>query len=75
MDKIGELVSEEAFDEDSTDGISSKIREIFDPILEKFKELVEENEDKKNFVTGLSKIFTILLTIKCSSFIKLKRIA
>ena len=68
VDKIGELVS------DSTDGIGGKIREIFDPILEEFKELVKENEDEKNSVTGLIKTFTILLTEKCSSYTKLKRI-
>ena len=39
VDKIGELASEEAFNEDSTDRISTKIREIFDPILEEFEEL------------------------------------
>ena len=36
VDKTGELVSEEAFDEDSTDGISRKIRKTFDQILEEF---------------------------------------
>ena len=51
-----------------------KIREIFDPILEEFKELVKENEDQKDSVTGLIKTFTILLTEKCCSYTKLKRI-
>ena len=34
VDKIRELVSKEVFDEDATDRISSKIREIFNSILD-----------------------------------------
>ena len=45
--------------EDSTDGVGNKINEIFEPILEELKDLIEENEDKNTFVIGLSKIFTI----------------
>ena len=54
--------------------ISSKIKEVFKQILEEFKKLVEETEDKKNFVSGIIKIFTILLTSRYSSLAKLKKI-
>lgn len=47
--------------EDSTDGVGNKINEIFEPILEELKDLIEENEDKMTFIIGLSKIFTIQL--------------
>ena len=60
--------------EDSTDVIGNKINEIFKPIPEECKDLVEENEDKKTFVSRLSKILTILLTTKCNSLAKLKKI-
>ena len=44
-DKIKELVSEEEFDTDSTDGrISNKIKEFFEQISEEFKELVEKKK-------------------------------
>ena len=43
--KIKELVSEEEFDTDSTDGrISNKIKEFFEQISEEFKELVEKKK-------------------------------
>ena len=45
-----------------TDGISNKLKEIFQPILDEFEDLIVENNDKKSFMSGLVKIFTILLT-------------
>ena len=43
--KIKELVSEEEFDTDSTEGrISNKIKEFFEQISEEFKELVEKKK-------------------------------
>lgn len=46
----------------------------FQPILEEFEETLAENGDKKSFIEGLVKIFTILLTTKCSCIKKLNRI-
>ena len=45
-----------------TDRISNKLKEIFQPILDEFEDLIVENNDKKSFMSGLIKIFTILLT-------------
>ena len=76
--KIGDPVSEDRFDEKagkwsaSIDGIGSSLEEIFELKLEEFKEIVKENKNKKGFVTGPFRIFTILLTAKCSSFSKRK---
>ena len=42
--------------------------------MEEFEEILAENGDKKSFIDGLVKIFTILLTTKFSSIKKLNRI-
>ena len=46
-------------DKDSTDGLGDTIKDIFQPIFDEFKDLIGENEDKKSFIGGLIKIFTI----------------
>ena len=49
--KLTKLVQEtdEKEAQDSTEGIGDKIKDIFQPILEEFAELIVENEDKKSF--------------------------
>lgn len=69
---IEEIDNKEA--QDSTDGIGNKIKNIFPPILETFEELIAENEDKKSFIGGFIKIFTILLIARCTCANKLKKI-
>ena len=49
---------------DSTNGIIDSIKEIFQPILDKCKAQIGENEDKKSFVGGLIRMFTIHLSVK-----------
>ena len=41
--------------------------------MEEFKDLIEENGDKKSFMGGLIKISTILLSSKDNSPIKVKK--
>ena len=48
-------------EKDSTDSLGDTIKETFQPILDKFKELIRENKDKKSFIGALIKIFTIFL--------------
>ena len=60
--------------QDSKNGIGNKIKDIFQPILEEFQELIAENEDQNSFIGGLIKIFTILLRTKSSTINKLKKI-
>ena len=43
-------------------------------MLDEFKDLIEENEDKKSSIGGLIKILTILLSSKDNSLIKIKKI-
>ena len=58
---------------DSTDSVITLFEDIFQPILDKFKEWIGESKDKKNFIGGLIKIFTILLSTKTPTLIKIKR--
>ena len=62
--EINKLLDDQSEGGDSTDSVITLFEETFQPILDKFKELIGENKDKKNFVCGLIKIFTILLTTK-----------
>ena len=60
-------------DKDSTDGLGDTIKDIFQPILDKFKGLIGENEDKKSFIGGLIKIFTILMSSRSTTLPKFKK--
>ena len=64
IEQIEEVLEEPVEDNDSTDGLGDTINDIFQPILDEFKDLIVENEDKKYFIGGLIKIFTILLNAK-----------
>ena len=58
----------------SEDGVVTLFEDIFQPVLDKFEELIGENKDKKNFVGGLIKIFTILLSTKTRTLTKIKKV-
>ena len=45
-----DILEDSAENKDSTDGIIDTITEIFQPILDEFKELIEENEDKNHLL-------------------------
>ena len=62
IEQIMDILKHSTEYKDSTDGIIDTIIEIFQPILDKFKDLIEENEGEKSFIGGLIKIFTILLS-------------
>ena len=74
IEKIKTLVEECEDRGGENDRIRDRIKEIFQPILEGFEELIASNEDKKYFLGRVIKIFTILLTKRCSSISKLKLI-
>ena len=71
--EINKLLDDQSEGGDSTDSIITLFEETFQPILDKFKELIGENKDKKNFVGGLIKIFTILLSTKTPTLTKMVR--
>ena len=58
-------------DKDSTDGLGDTIKDIFQPIFDEFKDLIGENEDKKSFIGGLIKIFTIRLSSRSTTLAKI----
>ena len=60
-------------DKDPTDGLGDTIKDIFQPILDKFKDLIGKNEDKKSIIGGLIKIFTILLSSRSTTLAKIKK--
>ena len=72
--EINDLLDDQSEDGDSTNGVMKLFEETFQPILGKLKELIGENKDKKNFVGGLIKIFTILLSTKTPTLTKIKKV-
>ena len=65
-DELNELL-EDPENQDSTNRIIDSIKGIVQPIFDKFKAQIGENEDKKSFVGGLIRMFTILLSVKASA--------
>ena len=53
-------------DEDDIDGAIDFIKEIVDKVKSEFKDLVKK-ENKKKFLDSITKIFTILLSVKADS--------
>ena len=50
-DQIKEILEDPIENKDSTDVLGNAIKEIFQPILDEFKDLIKENEDKKSFIS------------------------
>ena len=65
---------EDPENQDSTDGMTDSIKEIFQPIFDEFKVEIGENEDQKSFIGGLIRIFMIRLSLKASAPTKIKKI-
>ena len=74
IEQIKDILEDSIENKDSTDVIIDIIAETFQPILDEFKDLIEENEDKKSFIGGLIKIFTILLSSRTTSLTKIKKV-
>ena len=77
FDKINNEIKDSLDDQtqggDSTDDAITLFEDIFQPIFDEFKELIGESKDKKNFIGGLIKIFTILLSTKISTLTKIEK--
>ena len=74
IDKIKDLLHDQMQGGDSTDGVITLFGDIFQSVLEKFKKLIGETKDKKNFISGLIKIFKILLSTKTPTPTKIKKV-
>ena len=72
--EINELLDDQAQAGDSTDSVITLFGDIFQPVLEEFKELIGESKDKKNDIGGLIKIFMILLNTKTPALTKIKKV-
>ena len=59
---------------DSTDGSLDFIENLVNTIQVEFDEILSENNKKKLFIKSLTKIFTILLSVKADSTEKIKQI-
>ena len=66
---------EELEESDETDGIfKDKVEDITETVLNKFENFATENKDKKFFISSMVKLFAILLTKKCNTLTKIKKI-
>ena len=74
IEQIKEVLEDSVEEKDSTDGLGDTIKEPFQPILEKSKKLIGENEGKKSFIGALIKIFTILLSSRTTTLTKIKKL-
>ena len=72
--KSKSLLDDQTQGGDSTDVVITLFEDIFQPILDEFKELIEESKDKKNFIGGLIKIFMILLSTKTPALPKIIKV-
>ena len=72
--KISELLDDQTQGGDSTDGVITLFEDIFQPILDRFQELIGESKGKNNCIGGLIKIFTILLSTKTPALTKIKKV-
>ena len=59
---------------DSTDDLGDTIKDRFQPVLDEFKDLIGQSENKKSFICGLIKIFTILLSSRSTSLAEIKKV-
>ena len=59
---------------DSTDGPLNFIENLVDTLQAEFDETLGESDDKNLFIQSLTKIFTILLSVKADSAEKIRQI-
>ena len=71
--EIKDILDDQTQGGDSTDDAIMLFEDLFQPILDEFKELIGESKNKKNFIGGLIKIFTILLSTKISTLTKIEK--
>ena len=52
IDEIKDLLDDQTQNEGSTDGVITLFEDIFQPILDEFKELIRESKDKKTLLVA-----------------------
>ena len=71
---ISEHVKFEDEGKDSTGGLLNVLSDIADSVRKEFEELVGISNDKRHYITVLTKIFTLLLNTNVDTVEKIKRI-
>ena len=72
--QIKDILEDPIENEDSTDGSGDTIKEIFQPILDEFNDLIQENEGKKYIISGSIKTFIIVLSLRATNLLKILKI-
>ena len=67
-------ILEDPIEKDSTDSLEDTIKDIFQPILDEFKDLIKENVGKKCFIGGVIKIFSMLLGSRATTLTKIIKV-
>ena len=74
IEQIKELLEDPVEEKDSADSLGDTIKKIFQPILDEFKELTGENEEKNSIIGAQIKIFMILLSSRATTLTKIKKV-
>ena len=72
--EIGDQLTGQGNDTDSTDGVFDFLENLTSSLHEDFDELIQEGNDKKRFVKALTRISALLLNTKVDTADKIKRI-
>ena len=72
--EIGDYLTGEGNDADSTDGIFDFLENLISRLQEDFDDIIREENDKKRFLKALTRIFALLLNTKVDTADKIKRI-
>ena len=71
--EIGDDLTGQGHDGDSTDGVFDFLENLTSSLHEDFDVLIGEDTDKKHFVKALTRIFALLLNIKVDTVDKIRR--
>ena len=72
--EIGNYLTGQEYDTDSTDGLFDFLENLTSSLHEDFDKLIGEDTNKKHFVKTLTCIFTLFLNTKVDRVDKIKRI-
>ena len=72
--EIGDYLTGEGNNADSTDGVFDFLENLTSRLQEDFHDLIGEDTDKKRFVKALTQTFALLLNTKVDTADKIKRI-
>ena len=74
LDEIQDLLDDQTQGGDSTDGVITLFEDIFQPILDEFKELLVKARTKRTLSVAQLKLPQILLSTKTPTLTKIKKV-